>query len=65
MSLKLGDLVIRKNMTDKMLFKITEFDGKKVILQGNNLPIITIAEKDNLIKLNRNRLNNNCMRRVK
>jgi len=63
--LKLGDLVIRRDEPDRMIFKVIEFSGNQVILQGQNMPIITISEKKRLIKLNRERLNDNCLKIVK
>ncbi len=61
----MGDLVIRKNEPCKMMFKVTEFSGNQVILKGYSIPIITIDNKENLIKLNRERINENCLRRIK
>ena len=66
MDLKLGDLVIRKDKTSKLLFQITEFDGDKVVIKGVQVPVITIADANNLIKLNRKRKNvNPTLRRIK
>ncbi len=61
----MGDLVIRRDEPGKMIFEVTEFDGQKVILQGYSLPIITISEEKNLIKLNNKRSNGNCIKRIK
>lgn len=55
MNLKLGDLVIRKDESYSLLFRVSEFDGRYVILKGIKIPVITICTRDKLIKLNRKR----------
>lgn len=66
MKLKMGDLVLRKDESTPIAFRITEFDGDYVILRGIKIPVITVARKENLIRLNRRRnTNQQCLRRVK
>ena len=55
MGFKLGDLVIKKNETNNMIFQITEFDGDYVVIRGITVPVITVAKTDKLIKINRKR----------
>ncbi len=53
MNLKLGDLVVRKKNTSNLLFQITEFDGDKVVIRGVKVPVITVVNKNELIKINK------------
>lgn len=55
MNLKLGDLVMRKKSSNDLLFQVTGFDGEYVLLKGVKIPIITISQSEELIKLNRTR----------
>jgi hypothetical protein len=55
MKFKLGDLVVKKNSSSKLLFQITEFDGDSVLIKGIQVPVLTIAETCDLIKINRSR----------
>ena len=66
MDLKLGDLVAKKDESSNLLFQITEFDGDKVVIRGVQVPVITVTDVDELIKLNKERKNvNPTLRRVK
>lgn len=66
MNLKMGDLVIRRNESPHLLFQVEEFDGDYVILKGIEVPVITIATREKLIKLNRGRIKSRfCLKRVK
>ncbi len=51
LTLRLGDLVLRKGDGDQMLFRINAFLGGDVLLKGINLPVYTIAGEESLIKL--------------
>ncbi|WP_041605899.1 hypothetical protein [Halothermothrix orenii] len=65
-SLKLGDLVLKKDSSYGLVYQITGFDGNFIILKGIKIPIITICTADELIKINRTRkVSNNSIRCIK
>lgn len=65
MHIKLGDMVVRKEEENDLLFQVTGFDGDYAVLKGLRIPIITICKYDKLIKLNRERESFNTLKRIK
>lgn len=66
MHIKLGDLVIRKNEVNDVLFQVTGFEGEFAVIKGIKIPIITVCLIENLIKINREREKNVAnLRRIK
>ncbi len=66
MNFKLGDYVIKKNDNSAIVFQITEFDGQSVVLKGIKIPVITVSDVSNLIKINKERKKiKSRLRRVK
>lgn len=65
MKIKLGDMVVRKGEKNPLLFQVTGFDGEYALLKGIKIPIVTIYQADNLVKLNRGREQLNILKRVK
>lgn len=65
MSIKLGDLVVRKGEKQALLFQVTGFDEEFAVLKGVKIPIITIYPQEDLIKINRTRKKLTALKRVK
>ncbi|MFW5998690.1 MAG: hypothetical protein ACOC4G_01465 [Bacillota bacterium] len=66
MNFKLGDLVVKKEGSSPLTFVITGFSGEKVLLRGVKLPLITLANTDNLIKVNnKNKTKQRVIKRIK
>ncbi len=61
MKLKLGDLVVRKDVSTDMLFQIIEFKKESVVIRGLKIPVITIVNREDLIKINKERKNFNSL----
>ena len=64
MNLKLGDLVFKRNEEPSMLYEITEFGDDFAVLKGTRIPVITVADFHNLIKIN-NRKRKNQFKEIK